>query len=158
MNFEALQPHVAECLAANDFLAPLTILQEFAPLLTAAELAQNDARFEFAIATQGVALVILSPIGRSRDTVKRSGLAMNVTVPIAICENPEVNRGPADPTANPARRPFGHVALRIQREVITALLPYYNFPATAGFDRPTIGVDGLLHYYLLPERTVILVA
>ena len=146
-----LQNLVKTQLAANSFFTGVTILLEYDPAASPDTLAAQEQAFENALATKGVVLIVLSPFSRKLDESKDSGLSLAVTVPVVICENPEINHAPADPDATPPFAPFGQPSLLIIEKVISALLNGFKFPEEP-FARPDIGKDGLLQYYLMPER------
>lgn len=112
MSLADVQQLAQTCLAANATFAALDGFLELDPLATAADLAVVEDRFKRALQTRGLAYVIAYP---GVDGVRQleagkygSGRAeLDLVVSIAICENEEINRGPADPAATPPIVPTG---------------------------------------------------
>ena len=158
MNLLAIQAAAGQCLSANAAFAGLLILTELAAGATAEQIAAYEEQFETALLTRGIVVIVLLPEADTLDQVKAgqitgkgAGISLTVTVPIAICENPEVNRAAAaDPTATPPRDPAGKNVLDLIEAGIAALLPKFSFPARP-FTRPEFG-DGYWAYYLQPQR------
>ncbi len=150
------QALVKDCLLANSLFAALPIFTELDPQASPDQLAAMDTAFETALATCGIALIILSPhalaLGqvKSRGGAAVGGISLELVVPVAICENPEVNRGTADPAATPPRAPAGLLPLELLEAGISALCTKFSFPAQP-FGRPEFA-DGFCAYYLMPQR------
>jgi hypothetical protein len=139
-------------LAADAAFAGLSIFCEGDESMTADQLAAQAEAFERALLTQGVAVVILAPQLAKLSQVKVAGQALNtdLVVPVGICENEEVNRGPADPDATPARTPAGKSVRLLLEAAIAALLPQFSFPEQPA-GRPEF-YGGFTAYYLLAQR------
>jgi hypothetical protein len=140
MEISARQKDIRDRLAANTAFAGLAILIEEDPEGTAETDAAYDKAFEDALATQGVAIVVLSPFTARLDQAKRGAVSLRVMLPIALVENKQVNRA-----AGGAQRP----ALGLTLSAMKALLPAYEF-ADRPFGRPEMA-NGLLAYYLVAE-------
>lgn len=145
-----VQALVKTCLTANAAFEDLPIFLELDESATPAELAQLEAEFENALATVGVAIIVLSPELATIDKCERAGLSAELAVPIAICENPAVNRGEADATTSPARTPAGLSARLLVETAISALLPEFIFPPQPA-GRPQWD-NGFWAYYLVAHK------
>lgn len=146
----SVQTLAAARLAAHADFAGLEILLEADEAATAAQLDEFDARFERAINSQGVVIVVLSPELANVDKADHAGLSTKLAVAVAICENPQVNRGVADPAANPPRSPANKSARRLIESAIATLLPEFEFPPQPA-GRPTWD-DGFWAYYLVAQK------
>jgi len=146
----SVQALAASRLGAHADFAGVEILLEAEESATAAQLDEFDARFERALNSQGVAVVVLSPELANVDKADHSGLSTKLAVAIAICENPQVNRGEPDAAANPRRLPANKSARRLIESAIATLLPEFEFPPQPA-GRPTWD-DGFWAYYLVAQR------
>lgn len=149
MNFDKLQGNLDGRLAANSALSGIDRFIELDSDATPDELAAQDNQFALALAKKGMAITVLSPYGHPADTVYGSS-AWSMTIPIAITENPEVNRATAAPAATPPTTPLGKTPLGVMYEIVRSIIGVYRFQPDSKIGRPTIGEDGLVHYYLLP--------
>jgi hypothetical protein len=154
-----VQALVAASLAANTFFAGVTVLLEFDPAADATSIAQMEAKFEDALATSGVVIVVLTPFAEKMDESKDGGLSLAVTVPVIFVESLSVNRGPARAAvpASPgvpalsAVTPFGYPASQMMEQGLKSLINGFKFPHTP-VTRPVKADDGCLYYQLLPMR------
>lgn len=148
MNAAAAQAHAKAALLAHELLAGLPIFVECDEALTAEQLAAQDAAFEAALLTRGLAVIILVPYAVKLDQAERGGLHMDLLTPVVVCENPEVNRAVADPTATPPRTPAGLLPSAAVDAAIAALLKArFRFPAQP-MGRPEFG-DGYTARFIL---------
>lgn len=142
------------CLAANTAFAGLTILLELEEGASPAELAALEKAFETALLRQGLAVIVLSPELVGLDNATAAGLSAEMSVLVAICENPEVNRGAADPLSDPPRIPSGKSARLLLQSAVTALLPEFRFPPQVA-GRPQ-WESGFWAYYLVAHKRHVL--
>ena len=128
-NLSTAQGLAATCLTANAAFAGVPLFLELAEGATPDELAALLKQFENALATVGVAAVILSPELASLDEVKAGAVHADLAVTIALVENPEVNRAAADASIVPARTPAGKSLRVLLEAAVAALLPAeFRFP------------------------------
>lgn len=162
MKLDEGQSIARDCLAANATFTGIDIFVELDADATLAELKDYDRRFETALLTTGLAVIVMLPhalkLGESRAVGGKTagGILLDIVYPIALCENEEVNRGTADATATPPRTPAGVLPLTLQRAAIAALLGKFTFPAQP-LARPEFG-DGFMLYPLYAQRSDLIVA
>lgn len=149
-NLITVQALAAARLAAAAAFTGLSITLELAEDATPDQLAAAERAFETALATTGLAIVILSPELSVLDRAESAAVSGRMAVPIAICENPEVNRGTADATADPPRSPANKSARELVEAAVAALLSEFDFPAQI-LGRPT-WANGFWAYYLVAEK------
>lgn len=151
-----IQELAKTCLLANSNFTSIDFFLELDQTATPDTLAAFDTAFETALLTKGLAVIILSPHAMLLDQVKArgsstvGGVSLQLVVPVAICENPEVNRGTADATATPPRAPLNRAPLMLLEQAIKALCIKFTMPSQP-FGRPELG-DGFWCYTLLPQR------
>lgn len=150
IDLTTVQALAASRLAAHPDFGGLEILSELEEGATAAQLDEFDARFERAITAQGIVVIILCPEIAQVDTSDRSGISTKIAVAVAICENPQVNRGSPDAAAEPRRLPANKSVRRLVESAIASLLPEFDFPPQPA-GRPT-WEDGFWAYYLVAQR------
>jgi hypothetical protein len=156
MKFTEGQKIAQECLAANPAFAGLDIFVELDDRATPEELADYDRRFEEALNTKGLAVIVMLPYGLKLDEAKArgasqaGGIIMEMVYPVAFCENETINRGAANPAAVPPSAPANKLPLTLMREAIRSLLRKFTFP-TQALGRPEFG-DGFWAYYIFAQR------
>ena len=139
-----------DCLVAHSAFAGLDIFLELDEEADAEALAKFESEFDTAMATKGVAIVVLCPELGTIDKADHSGLSGSLNVAVAICEVPEVNRGAADEASEPPRSPANKSCRLLVEAALQALLPSFHFPSQPA-GRPT-WADGFWAYYLVAQR------
>lgn len=149
-NLSTVQALAKTRLQLHPDFAGLEIFLELDESATAEQLAAFDAKFDDALLTTGLAVVVLCPELATVDKADYSGMSGKLGVAIAICENPQVNRAPADAAATPRRLPANKSARLLIESAIAVLLPEFDFPPQPA-GRPTWD-DGFWAYYLVAQK------
>lgn len=149
-DFQHVQALAAADLAAAAAFAGLRILCELDEDATPDQLAALDADFNRELSTKGIVIMVLSPQLSLLNQIEHKRIAGEFTLVFGVCENPEVNRGAADPTATPARTPARASARGLLEAGIIALMPHFTFSAQI-VGRPDFA-DGFIAHYAQAHR------
>ena len=139
MKTAGARPFIASRLGDCPALDDIPIMQELPRGATPDEIAAEEKTYEDHLATKGLVLILLRPV-RSGVAGVASSVSIGAMVPIAISENPEVNR----------RAPGLQLDVEELTDEIIAACLCDRVTFAQSPDTPPARIDGLVISYVQP--------